>query len=893
MACYYLTKRVADMVSGDSLFPPDFQVPGQGADGGEGKTDVQGESSPASTADTARDPFEDSFTYFDDIHGAIKLNQLEADVIQTPEFRRLFHLAQLGLVPLVYPTASHSRGMHSIAACHWAGKLADCLNQNTQRLARQLGFKPIQITRAERVLIRLAALLHDISHGPLSHDIERKTHYVYHGSTRIRVKSQYGLYEKHDDYKANPVLYILLMDPKRSVLARVLREYSRSFVDLLLGDVKSAPRLNGCGQLLVEWHSQACEDILPSLLFHLLIYEKPEEAHRHPIDVAKEFDRKPEAWTLGPKGGKLHQAWYQPYRHDIIGDTLSADLLEYLQRDQDRLGLKNRLDLKLLDFYVLVPWKPAQPDPDCPPTFWNDRYRCAIDLMDHKRGTFRSERLNDIFRMLDLRHEIHEKAVHHRVVQSAIAMLGRAGQILRDQNCFPELPELYGLPASSGTSATSSRAGSQPTTPVLCGDDHFLSLLLQKTNEIHTQKTDETHNHSASMQPVEFSMVWKLVERRLFRPLLIIPGDRVPALLGNGSSSLDEHQLRWLAATVDGPFFQPFFRAVSAAIQCVLEHSLPRTVEQVAEWLRELDKIPRPSDKVIFHTTPYKQLYKDPKILVAVSRPVSQTQEGLLVDTLENLKDQGCVSGYLRDRVKAGIRDAETKNEALWKIYVFISDGLFYTGTLARLLSNLECAKQAGAHRKCLLFAAWVAAQAIRFAYDEAVGMRQHAPEDSSEYWLNGLPGEGDSADLVKRFSYRLQAEPVTSDRRGLDWLGNWLRNISAVQVDQYLHQDSPDSRLRKCRDIRSRYHEQVDAAAVGQLVAALVPDPAKQPPIEGLIKAAISSGNTIGKPELEEIALRLGGASLAELQKLDAAKAARGQAFDDALRSIWHASVL
>jgi len=71
------------------------------------------------------------------------------------------------------------------------------------------------------------------------------------------------------------------------------------------------------------------------------------------------------------------------------------------------------------------------------------------------------------------------------------------------------------------------------------------------------------------------------------------------------------------------------------------------------------------------------------------------------------------------------------------------------------------------------------------------------------------------------------------------------------------------------------------------------VPDPAKQPPIEGLIKAAISSGNTIGKPELEEIALRLGGASLAELQKLDAAKAARGQAFDDALRSIWRASVL
>jgi len=877
------------MVPGDSLFPPDSQVPGQGADGGEGKTDVQGESSPASTAGTARAPFvEDSFTYFDDIHGAIKLNQLEADVIQTPEFRRLFHLAQLGLVPLVYPTASHSRGMHSIAACHWAGKLADCLNQNTQRLAGQLGFKPIQITRAERVLIRLAALLHDISHGPLSHDIERKTHYVYHASTRIRVKSQYGLYEKHDDYEANPVLYILLMDPKRSVLARVLREYSRSFADLLLGDVNSAPHLNGCGQLLVEWSSQACEEILPSLLFHLLIYEKPEEAHRHSIKVAKEFDREPEAWTLGSKGDKLHQAWYQPYRHDIIGDTLSADLLEYLQRDQDRLGLKNRLDLKLLDFYVLVPWKPAQPDPDCPPRFWDDRYRCAIDLMDHKRGTFRSERLNDIFRMLDLRHEIHEKAVHHRVVQSAIAMLGRAGQILRDQNCFPELPELYGLPASSGTSATSSGAGSQPATPVLCGDDHFLSLLLQKTNEIHTQKTDKTHDHSASIQPIEFSMVWKLVERRLFRPLLIIPGDRVPALLGNGSSSPDEHQLRWLAATVDAPFFQPFFRAVSAAMQCVLEHSLPRTVDQVAKWLSELDKIPKPSNKVIFHTTPYKQLYKDPKILVAVSSPVSQPQKGLLVDTLENLKDQGCVSGYLRDRVKAGIRDAETKNEALWKIYVFVSDGLFYTGTLARLLPNLECAKQAGAHRKCLLFAAWAAAQAVKFAYAEAMQNREAVRTTSRGYWLTEGATAQEWKDLVIRFSKRLESE-----YRGDDNVANWLSNISAVQVDQYLHEDSPDSRLQKCRDIRSRYHEWVNSAAVGQLVAALVPDPAKRPHIKGLIEAAISSGNTIGKPELEEIVLRLARASADELRELGPANAARGQAFDDGLRSIWRVGVV
>ena len=42
--------------------------------------------------------------------------------------------------------------------------------------------------------------------------------------------------------------------------------------------------------------------------------------------------------------------------------------------------------------------------------------RDAFD--DSKRNTLRMELLNDLFQLLNLRHEIHEKAVFHRVVQS-------------------------------------------------------------------------------------------------------------------------------------------------------------------------------------------------------------------------------------------------------------------------------------------------------------------------------------------------------------------------------------------------------------------------------------------------------------------------------------------
>src|SRR4029077_3821252 len=114
--------------------------------------------------------FDDVFEFQDDVHGPILLNCLERDVVDTPEFRRLFHLRQLGFVDLVYPTANHTRGTHSIGACHLAKMLTEKLKKNS---------KNIKISRAESVLISLGALLHDVPHGPLSHDIEKKMHRIY------------------------------------------------------------------------------------------------------------------------------------------------------------------------------------------------------------------------------------------------------------------------------------------------------------------------------------------------------------------------------------------------------------------------------------------------------------------------------------------------------------------------------------------------------------------------------------------------------------------------------------------------------------------------------------------------------------------------------------------
>ena len=66
------------------------------------------------------EPFENLHKFQDDVWGQIRLNDVERDLIDTPEYQRLFRTSQLGFVKLVYHTANHTRVAHSIGACRIA-----------------------------------------------------------------------------------------------------------------------------------------------------------------------------------------------------------------------------------------------------------------------------------------------------------------------------------------------------------------------------------------------------------------------------------------------------------------------------------------------------------------------------------------------------------------------------------------------------------------------------------------------------------------------------------------------------------------------------------------------------------------------------------------------------
>ena len=94
----------------------------------------------------------------------VPLTHRVKQLIDTPEFRRLSQISQLGLVGLVYPAANHTRFEHSLGVYRMALLFIDRLAEDPRFAAA------IQPRDAERFLI--AALLHDLGHWPFCHPIE-------------------------------------------------------------------------------------------------------------------------------------------------------------------------------------------------------------------------------------------------------------------------------------------------------------------------------------------------------------------------------------------------------------------------------------------------------------------------------------------------------------------------------------------------------------------------------------------------------------------------------------------------------------------------------------------------------------------------------------------------
>jgi HD superfamily phosphohydrolase len=96
----------------------------------------------------------------DPIHGYIKITKEERELIDSIFVQRLRRIHQLAGAYLVYPGGMHTRFEHVLGTMHVAGLIG-------QSVAGKAGLRDDDIQE-----LRIAALLHDVGHGPFSHLFE-------------------------------------------------------------------------------------------------------------------------------------------------------------------------------------------------------------------------------------------------------------------------------------------------------------------------------------------------------------------------------------------------------------------------------------------------------------------------------------------------------------------------------------------------------------------------------------------------------------------------------------------------------------------------------------------------------------------------------------------------
>ena len=298
----------------------------------------------------------------DPIHGEVHITKLERLLLDSPALQRLRRVRQLATTQLVYPGATHSRFAHSLGALRVAQDLMDRVlshrdgNDPNLDLFDQWEDEAAEVPYAKRVAE--ATILARL--GALLHDIG----HVPFGHS---VEDDLGVLVAHDKNAERferlwPDVIKLVPEPSQDVLRN--------------GDLAQALRP--------------------------LILSKERAFTDHPI----------EDW---PEAARRY-----PFVADIVGNTICADLLDYLPRDHAYTGLPMELGHRFLDGFYVTPVGSNQPS--------QYQQRMVVKLV--RQGLERADAVSELFKYLRYRYELSERALVHHAKVASDAMMGKLLEIL-------------------------------------------------------------------------------------------------------------------------------------------------------------------------------------------------------------------------------------------------------------------------------------------------------------------------------------------------------------------------------------------------------------------------------------------------------------------------------
>ena len=222
------------------------------------------------------------------------------------------------------------------------------------------------ISLVQRKLARMYALLHDITHVPFSHTIE----------------DEVELFTRHDK---NPDRINRFLGPE-SEIAGILQEYeSTDFYKRLM--------------TVYLWEDDA----------------NKREARKsiHEWEVLSEW---------------FDMAYDDALVHDIVSNTVCADLLDYVARDNYFCHLGISLEYRFLRYlYLKRKTHPASAG-GSQEQIANEKRRVFVRLWKPNENRPRRDLLTDLTRLMDARYMVAERAYFHHAKLVTCAMLGRAIQ---------------------------------------------------------------------------------------------------------------------------------------------------------------------------------------------------------------------------------------------------------------------------------------------------------------------------------------------------------------------------------------------------------------------------------------------------------------------------------
>jgi HD superfamily phosphohydrolase len=152
----------------------------------------------------------------DPVYGDVRFTDDEYRALDTPEMQRLRVIKQLGLTDMVYPSAVHSRLAHAIG----------CVERVERILSTVERHEGIHVDEEIRLVARLYALVHDVSHVAFGHTLE----------------DELGFFSRHDDNRAR---IDRLVGRETSELGQHLRasDAGRATIGLLTGELSDQWRV--------------------------------------------------------------------------------------------------------------------------------------------------------------------------------------------------------------------------------------------------------------------------------------------------------------------------------------------------------------------------------------------------------------------------------------------------------------------------------------------------------------------------------------------------------------------------------------------------------------------------------------------------------------------------